>query len=428
MNNIIMKTSDDGTNTIIDVFGTIGDSWFGDSTTSKQVINAVRESKSDTIQLNINSGGGSVFEGMAMYDALRDSKAKVTARVLGFAGSMATIVMLAADTVEVVDGALIMIHNPSVIADGESKDLRKQADNLDKLQSSMANIYDNKMNVGLEEVIAMMNEETWLSAEEAHSLGLIDKIVEYDKNSSKDAKAYISQLDLTASSPAAKIPLRFAASISHSVSVSPNMGTVDEDKSINKENPLSILDDIKELLGLEDDANISEIHDAIDELEEDEDADQDKKEDEDKKEDIAPADAVASSSDEIPSSESGNSIPKGMVMVDEETLEFLKAVAARQVPVDDKSIVSKAVDEGRIPAARYDHYLTALELDRDTFLHLLTADESDGGLAKGLIPVNEIGTAHDENSQDNGSVPVAYDPELFPQLNNSKNSQVIETE
>ena len=427
---IYMKKSDGDNVDEIDIFGTIGEDWWGDSTTGRDVIAAIRGSKAKSIKVNINSGGGSIFEGMAMYDAIKGSEAKTTARVLGFSGSMASIVMLAADTVEIVDGALVMIHNPSTVGAGESKDLRKQADVLDKLRDGMVRIYSGKTGMDAEEITAMMDDETWLDAVEARSLGLVDKIVGEDK----EAKACIQMLDLTASSPSAKVPLRFAAMVG-AVSPSAITGTIDNNET-EEEPDLSILEDIKEALGLEAGATDEEVLEAV-QASVDGEGDEDEAGDEGAGEDdpAAPDDAEDEDDEEDEGDDAEASaplVPEGMVLVDADTLEDLKARASASADRSKTAlageIVAKAVSEGRIPAAKADKYLASLEKDFDTFAKMLTASEAEGGLAKGLVPVNEIGTAHDEASGEAGGAPVAYDASLFPQLNKSNANRIIETE
>jgi ATP-dependent Clp protease protease subunit len=432
---IVMKKSDGANVDEIDIFGTIGQDWWGDGVSQAEVINAVRASKAKSIRVNINSGGGSIFEGMAMYDAIKGASAKTTAKVIGFAGSMATIVMLAADTVEIVDGSLLMVHNPSTGVQGEAKDLRKQAEVLDKLRDGMVRIYSGKSGLTTEEVVALLDEETWLDAVEAKSLGLVDSIV----GEESEAKAALGHLDLIASAPSAKIPMRFAATLG---GVSPE-GQPGKNVSTEpgEEAPVATTIEVKEALGLDAEATDEEVLEAVQALTEDDDAEGDDDEgddeaDEEGDEDDADEDAEDEDEDDEEDDAEALSIPDGYALVDLEDLEDLKQRAAKADAGDegfearDKAIVAKAISEGRIPAAKEAKYLKALASDFDTFSAMLTKDESEGGLPKGLIPVSEIGTSHDSASDEAGGTPVAYDASLFPQLANKAagSTNVIETE
>lgn len=431
MKHIVMKKSDGENVDQIDIFGTIGEDWWGDSTSMRDVLDAVRASTAKTMQININSGGGSIFEGMGMYDAIASSKAKTTARVIGFAGSMATIVMLAADAVEIVEGSLVMIHNPSSLAMGESKDLRKQADVLDKLRAGMVRIYTGKTGMEEDEIVAMMDDETWLDATEAKSLGLVDKIVGDDE----EAKAALGSLDLTATAPAAKIPLRFAASLGGSVSQRRPAGKM-EAIDPKEDSPVATTTDVKEALGLDADATDEEVLEAVQALaaageDDDEDGDEDTEDGDEPAEDDD-ADEEDDEEDGDGEAASTTSVPDGMVLVDADVLADLRGRAAGGEDAETaalaarrEQIVAKAIREGRIPSAKEGKYLAALDKDPATFEVLLTASEADGGLAKGLIPLAEIGTSHSTESHDAGGAPVAYDSSLFPQL---KSNPTTETE
>lgn len=434
---ITMKAKDGKNVDEVDIFGTIGEDWWGESTSAATVLEAIRSSEAKTIHVNINSGGGSIFEGMAMYDAIREAKAKTKARVIGFAGSMASVVMLAADSVEIVDGSLVMIHNPSSVAMGEAKDLRKQADVLDKLRQGIVRIYDSKTGLGEEEIIAMLDEETWLDAEEAKSLGFVDKIVGDDG----EAAVALASLDLTATAPAAKIPLRFAATlggVSRAASAG-KMQAIDpgEDfpvqmKQINVEldddaSDEDILAAVREALGADaddaDDEQDDADEDPANEADEDPAGEDDELEpagddedEEDEEEDDAPA---------------ALSIPEGFTLVDNDVLEGLreraaKADAPETFDARDKGIVDEAIRLGKIPAAKRKKYVDALKADFETFKAVLD------GLPRGLVPVDgELGTSHEADSADaSGATPVDYDRSMFPQLATSAatDNPIIETE
>lgn len=137
----------------------------------------------DTINVRINSPGGSVYEGLAMYDALRMVSArgkKVVVRIDALAASIASIVAMAADELVFAEDARLMIHNPFAYAAGEAEDLRKLAAELDAVKARIIEIYTRKAGdkITAEKLSEMMSAETYLSAQEALELGLADRIDE----------------------------------------------------------------------------------------------------------------------------------------------------------------------------------------------------------------------------------------------------------
>jgi ATP-dependent protease ClpP protease subunit len=136
------------------------------------------------IELNIYSGGGSVFVALAMHNILVRHSARVVANIDGFAGSAATILMLAADEIRIPDNAYLMIHNASMLAYGDHRTMLKAADDLRKWSRDIANLYTQRIedNTGgeraaiLADVIAKMDDETWLTGAEAKALGLVETV------------------------------------------------------------------------------------------------------------------------------------------------------------------------------------------------------------------------------------------------------------
>lgn len=146
--------------------------------TAKSIIEQLNEYDGEDVLVRINSVGGDVFEGMAIYNALKKYDGRVKVEIEGLSASMASIIMLAGDEISASENSLIMIHNPSAGVMGESKDLSKRADLLDKMKTQMVTIYKGKSNISEEEIISMMDEETWFTSEEAMNVGLIDNVTE----------------------------------------------------------------------------------------------------------------------------------------------------------------------------------------------------------------------------------------------------------
>lgn len=148
--------------------------FFGvDAATFAKDLSAV---KAKTIKLRINSPGGNVFDGVAIYNALKSHPAKVETYIDGLAASIASIIALAGDKVVMAQNAFYMIHQPWMLAIGTAQELRKNADLLDKIETMLVETYARKSTKDGAEIRQMMADETWLSAEDALDAGFIDEI------------------------------------------------------------------------------------------------------------------------------------------------------------------------------------------------------------------------------------------------------------
>lgn len=131
------------------------------------------------INLHINSPGGSVFEGVAIYQMLIQHKAKINVYIDGLAASIASVIAMAGDVIYIPNNAMMMVHNPWTYALGNANELRKQAEDLDKIGSSMRESYLNKAGkkISEEDLTVLLDNETWLSAKEAVDYGLADELL-----------------------------------------------------------------------------------------------------------------------------------------------------------------------------------------------------------------------------------------------------------
>ena len=162
--------TDEATVYVHDVIG----GWFGlDPSQWVQDFNSIA---AKTIHLRINSPGGSVFDAEAMRTAIRQHSAHVVAHIDGLAASAATGLALAANEVEMSDGAMFMIHNAWGLTAGNAAEMRKYADILDKADASIVATYVNKTGASEEQVSGWMNAETWFTASEALTNGFVDRI------------------------------------------------------------------------------------------------------------------------------------------------------------------------------------------------------------------------------------------------------------
>ncbi len=164
---------------VLQIFDQIGEDWFGGSGISaKAFSDALQSVGPGPLVVEINSPGGNVWDGLAIYNMLRGRQAPVTTRVVGIAASIASIIALAGDTVEIADAALIMIHDPSGMVAGTSEDMRKMANALDQHAEILAGIYVKRTGKTSAQIRAAMSAETWFTAQEAIQFGLADKSTE----------------------------------------------------------------------------------------------------------------------------------------------------------------------------------------------------------------------------------------------------------
>lgn len=160
------------------LYGDISDtSWWGDEVTPKQ-FKADLDALGEISQLNIyiNSSGGDVFAGQAIHSMLKRHNAEKVVYVDGLAASIASVIAMAGDKIIMPSNAMMMIHNPWTIAAGNAAAFRKMADDLEQIGKSVIAVYRDKSGMEDEEIIKLMDGETWLTAEDAISYGLADQI------------------------------------------------------------------------------------------------------------------------------------------------------------------------------------------------------------------------------------------------------------
>ncbi len=176
-------------------------SWFG--ILAEDVLEQIQSLDVDVINVHINSPGGSVFEGIAIYNLLKNHKAKVVTKNDGIAASIASVIMLAGDEIEMSEAALFMVHDPSSIVWGTAEDMRKEAEVLDAIKSTIVGVYTSKTGMKEEEARQLMADETWLDAAACLDKGFIDSTFEGSKAA---ASASLSKFDVSDFSNVPKLP------------------------------------------------------------------------------------------------------------------------------------------------------------------------------------------------------------------------------
>lgn len=162
------------------LYGEISDyTWWGDEVTPKQfkadldALGAI-----DRLDVFINSPGGDVFAGQAIYSMLKRYKAEVYVYVDGLAASIASLVAMAGDKVIMPKNAMMMVHSPWTIAMGNAQEFRRLADDMDKIRDSMIGAYAERSELTNDEVVELLDAETWLSAQDCLEYGFCDELEE----------------------------------------------------------------------------------------------------------------------------------------------------------------------------------------------------------------------------------------------------------
>lgn len=175
-----LKANGEDVATEIIIYGDIGDYWWG-STSAKDVEQTLKSVTTDTIHVHINSPGGDAFEGIAIYNQLKNHSAKIIIHIDGLAASAASVVAMSADELVMSTGSMLMIHEASVLAAGTKKELKSWVNALEGLDKSLADIYMTRFKGERSEIEAFIENETWFTADEAVTVGLADKLNEVDE-------------------------------------------------------------------------------------------------------------------------------------------------------------------------------------------------------------------------------------------------------
>ncbi|MCP1436572.1 ATP-dependent protease ClpP protease subunit [Erwinia persicina] len=170
----------------ISVFDVIGADYWGDGVTASRIAGALRSMNGADVTVNINSPGGDMFEGLAIYNLLREYKGRVTVKVMGLAASAASIIAMAGDDVQIGRGAFLMIHNCWVYAMGNRHDLAQVAADMEPFDKAMNDIYGARTGLDSETIEAMMNAETYIGGSDAVEKGFADRLLSADEIADDD--------------------------------------------------------------------------------------------------------------------------------------------------------------------------------------------------------------------------------------------------
>lgn len=337
--------------------------WYGlDAATLVKDLAAAGEL--DTIDVYINSPGGSAFDGMAIYNALRRNKATVNVTIDGLAASAASLIAMAGDTVTMMRGSELMIHDAWGYAQGNAKTMVEAAEMLDKLSDSYADCYAARAGGDSAAWREVMRAETWFSASEAVEAGLADRT-----DDEKDASEAKAKFDLTVFAHAGRD--HAPAPVLPAVAALPDPPANSEPGQPHRKDvdmSDTLMAGLRERLGMTD-AETSE--DAV----------------------LAALDeALAEQAEPAPAAK----LPEGVVAIEASQLDELKATAAEVRAIREEraaerreSLVQAAIEDGRIAPARRDAWLKQLSADEEGAAEVLAS------LEPGTIPVAEVGHSDD---------------------------------
>lgn len=363
------------------LYGVVGGYWWGFN--DKSVADQLRGLNVDNITVRLNSPGGDSIQGIAIGNLLRNHKATVTVVVDGIAASAASIIAIAGDRIVMSPGSQMMIHDPWFFTMGNAKELRQDADFLDKQGANMAGVYAHEAGGTPEEWRAAMTADpdgTWYSAEEAvaanlaHEIGTVVAISAapepppVDLEDDEDDVAARAAWDLEVLiSPAA----RSAWNVQPKAATKPPTASAGGSVTTPEGEPAMAftpeqLTQMRKDLGLNADADEATIVAALSE--------------------------AANSAEITPPAPATPQIPEGMSLVDSAVLDELKANAtagagaAKTLAVQERDrVINQALKDGKIAATSRDRFVEAWEKNADATRAILDA------LTPGLVPTSEVG-------------------------------------
>lgn len=180
-----IRAAHEGDNSI-SIFDVIGADFWGEGVTASRIAGALRSLGGADVTVNINSPGGDMFEGLAIYNLLREYEGKVTVKVLGLAASAASVIAMAGDDIQIGRGAFLMIHNSWVRATGNRHDLAQIAADMEPFDKAMSDIYQARSGLDADTVDKMMDGETYIGGSEAVAKGFADGLLSADEIADDD--------------------------------------------------------------------------------------------------------------------------------------------------------------------------------------------------------------------------------------------------
>lgn len=195
MNRFMQLTNQNENSADIYIYGDIVDfAWWEEDVTANSIRSQIEQLDVKELNVHINSYGGDVFTGIAIYNLLKNHPAKVNVYIDSCACSIASVIAMAGDKIYMPKNTFMMIHNCWCYVMGNSNELRKQADDLDKIMNASIESYLAKVNISKEKLIELLNEESWLTADECVEMGFADVVIPLNQNGNTMQSAVISKL------------------------------------------------------------------------------------------------------------------------------------------------------------------------------------------------------------------------------------------
>lgn len=381
-------TDDDGRKRAkVYLYDAIG-SWYG--VTPADFVQQLNDLEDDVevLELHINSPGGSVFDGIAIMNALRQHDAEVVGIVDGLAASAASFIAVGGcDELVMAAHSELMIHDAWGLCVGNAADMAKMAEDLDRISDNIASVYARKAGGSADSWRATMREDTWYSAADAVAAGLADRTdADPDDDSTDDEDASTENRwgrDIFAalagtSTPATEPPSASAARVPSPVAPASGDTTQEGSAMAWTEEQMT---NLRQKLGVAVDADEATILAALDEA----------------------LDEGAQESPAAAGTTTTANVPEGMALVDAATLDSLREDAAAgreartvQQAAERAAVVDAAVRDGRIPVARREHWVNAIAADPG-------AADTLAALEPGLIPLDELGHASTDTESEKNS-------------------------
>lgn len=219
----------------INIYEQIGESWDGSGMTSKRMAGILRSIGDKEISVNINSPGGDFFEGVSIYNMLRQHKARVIVNVMGVAASAASIVAMSGDDIRMGEGSFLMVHNAWCVAMGNRHDMQAAAEQLAPFDAAMAEVYAARTGMKVKAAAKLMDAETWISPAQAIETGFATGMLDSTE---------FTQINVTNASAIRRIE---AALLASGMSRSAAQKTISEFKSSLSDSAGSSLSDSADL-------------------------------------------------------------------------------------------------------------------------------------------------------------------------------------
>lgn len=360
------------------LYGTVG-AWFR-GFDAKGVLDQLKNVGDDVDELHvhIHSPGGDAWDGIAIFNALRNHKAKVKTYVDGIAASAASVIALAGEEIVMGPGTQMMIHDASTYTYGNADQLREDADWIDKQSENLAGIYATIAGGEAASWRELMKAETWYHAQEAVDAGLATSVSSTtEPETAEDVtpdEAFEDLDELFDLFQAAGIYQR-AGRLAEAISPTPPTASADGSTPEGKETAVAFSDEqitaLRNKLGVTEDADEATMLAALDEI-------------------LA----------EQAAGDTSPAVPDGMALIDASVLEELRngaqqGVEARreQQEAQRDAVIDAAIKAGKTTPARRDHWVTAWKADPEGTRQLLDSLEA------GLVPTSELGTASTDAEQ-----------------------------